>query len=193
MSEDVMGEFFIGCNYKPLGDIRPLLPQLLEKEEWLGRRAINNNPIIDRIYCTVDGIRVCLHMMYPCATYETMWHSHGWPSHIELVSGKQQVGFALDDKEYHKKGITIVPTPTAGINCPDIDEVMILSRRQGYSMPVNKAWHYVRPLEGPSFSIMVNGPLVDTNRTAGGNRNCMSKEEVDTYKFIWKSLLREPS
>jgi hypothetical protein len=190
MSEDVMSEFFIGCNYKPLGDIRPLLPQLLEKEEWFGRRAINNNPIIDRIYCTVDGIRVCLHMMYPCETDETMWHSHGWESYIELVGGEQQVGFALDKMDHHKRGITIVPTSVAGVDSPWVQEAITLESGQSYSMPVNAGWHYVRPIKGPSFSIMVNGPLIDTNRTAGGNRNCMSKEEVDTYKWIWKSLLR---
>jgi len=184
-----MSVLFKDYNYKPLGEIRPLLPGLLEKAEWKGRRAINNNPIIDRIYTIVDGIRVCLHIMYPCDTHETMWHSHGWPSYLELVHGQQQVGCGLDREGYNERGITIVPTGAAGIDCPEIEDVMYLERGSSYSMPVNEAWHYVRPFAGPSFSIMVNGPLLDTNRTAAGNRNCMTAEEVETYKHIWKSLL----
>jgi hypothetical protein len=126
-----------------LHEVGKSLPFLLQNNEWQGLFIDYHPPVVERLWLQHGAMRVCLHRIHTCRSDEALFHPHPWPSAVLLVSGRyeQCVGY----------GDPSGPAP------PKIGP-QILVAGSAYEMSDPNEWHYVRPIDRPSLSLMVMGP-----------------------------------
>ena len=114
------------------------------KSEWKSVHVTYHAPRVERLWIQHGDLRVFLHRIHPCDDSSELYHPHPWPSAVRVVSGKYE----------HKIG-TKNEVLTRGILGASF------GRLEGseYEMVNPNACHSVRPLGGPSDSIMIAGPL----------------------------------
>lgn len=133
-----------------LESVAQSLPSLLrDREGWNSLKVDYNHPHVDRLWRQVDGEhRVLLHKIYPCETEQSLLHPHPWPSVIRIIgssalqTGHYEVGFGWGD-------------PTG--DPPPIAAKVTMQRDGCYEMTDPRAWHYVRPIDKPVYSLMIIG------------------------------------
>lgn len=129
-----------------LGRAEAAVPALLEADadSWHTLDVDYEPPRVERLWRDFEkDYRIYLHRIHPCD--KALFHPHPWASAIKVLSGKyvMGVGYTLDN---------VPPTEAATI---------VLAAGSYYEMIDPDGWHYVRPIGGPSLSIMVTGPKWD--------------------------------
>jgi hypothetical protein len=118
------------------------LPGLLaDAESWHSLLIDYHPPVVERVWRPWRDLRLSLHRIHPCGPGEALLHPHPWPSAVWIVSGKYEMGV----------------TYGTGSSPPPLGARIVLGPGARYEMTEPDAWHYVRPLETPSLSIMVTG------------------------------------
>lgn len=102
-----------------------------------------HKPYVSRIWFQHGEYRVYLHKIESCDTVEVLYHPHPWESAIRIVEGRYEMGIGHSKDDF----------------APRTDCKLILPAGTCYEMVEPDAWHYVKPLDGPSYSIMVTGKL----------------------------------
>ncbi|TSC83275.1 MAG: Uncharacterized protein G01um101419_105 [Parcubacteria group bacterium Gr01-1014_19] len=121
------------------------LPKLLndesDEEGWESVFVNYHPPFVERVFGYWAGFRVSLHKIHPCAPEEALFHPHPWPSAMRILSGQYEmaVGYGAGD------------TP------PPVAAKLVLPAGTTYEMINRDAWHYVRPLDKPAFSLLITG------------------------------------
>jgi len=115
------------------------LPALLSDPEtpWVGLAVRYEKPYVDRLWVQWGEYRLNLHRIFPCDV--PLYHPHPWPSAVEIFDGRYEMGLGADHPE------------TALIS------TVVLGPGSRYEMANPRGWHYVKPLGGPSMSVMVTG------------------------------------
>lgn len=134
--------------------IQDRLPGLLRPENrhlWGSVHVTYHPPRVERLWVQVDDHRLFLHRIYPCAEGDALFHPHPWPSAVHVVSGCYEHRIGLRAHTADEKKLPVTVELTRGV----------LRAGSSYEMTNREAWHSVRPLEGPSDSIMLVGPLYD--------------------------------
>ena len=127
------------------------IPGLLDDPDGWNTLFIDYEPpIVERLWREFEtDYRVYLHRIYPCET--ALYHPHPWPSAVKIMTGPYEMGIGYeyltrrDPSDYE----------------PPITATVILTKGSSYEMTDKNAWHYVKPLGGTSYSIMVTGPKWD--------------------------------
>lgn len=97
-------------------------------------------PRVERAWRDLDnGLRLYLHRIHPCE--RALYHPHPWPSSVKILSGSYEMGIGY--------GHGVDPPPRAA--------TVILGAGASYEMLDPDGWHYVRPIGGPSLSVMITG------------------------------------
>jgi len=126
-----------------LARVESELPRLLLDEAgWSGLYIDYHPPTVERLWRNWgDEYRISLHRIHPCGPGQALFHAHPWPSAMRILAGEYEmaVGFGPGESE------------------PPVAALMIASGDFRYEMTDPDAWHYVRPLGGPSWSVMVTG------------------------------------
>jgi hypothetical protein len=134
-----------GFLLKVLDHIESRLPKLLESDdEWQTLDVNYEPPRVERLWMQYDAdYRLYLHRIHPCE--KALFHPHPWPSAIKIVSGvyEMAVGYGIGKKD---------PPEAARLR---------LTSGASYEMVDQNGWHYVRPIGGPSLSVMVTGNPFD--------------------------------
>jgi hypothetical protein len=118
------------------------LPQLLRDEAgWTGLFIDYHPPTVERLWRRWGEYRLSLHRIHRCGPGEALFHPHPWPSAMRILAGAYEmaVGFG------------------PGMEEPPVAALMVARGEFRYEMTHPDAWHYVRPLGGPSLSVMVTG------------------------------------
>ncbi len=125
------------------------LPLLLQGAwRWKSMLVTYEHPHVERIYSDIDvgagPMRVMLHKVLEVPEGATpLWHPHPWPSAVRVLEAGRGRVYEMD----------IGRGPSN-----DFAAVMRSSGELRYAMVDPAAWHYVRPIGGPSYSVMVVGP-----------------------------------
>lgn len=82
--------------------------------------------------------------MKPC-----LFHKHRWPAAFKMIQGSYEMGVAYSENKI---------TSDEAYNLPEISK-FILTSGSYYEMINTHTLHYVRPLDGPSISLMITGTL----------------------------------
>lgn len=130
--------------YDVLAEAMARMPEWLRDEEgWNSLKVDYNHPHVDRLWRQFGENRVLLHRIYPCETEQALLHPHPWPSAVNVYPGSSQyeTGIGYGD-----------PTGEA----PPLAAKFILSAGS-YELTDQNAWHYVRPIDRPIFTMMVIG------------------------------------
>lgn len=125
-----------------LFQVERVLPQWLQDESsWHSLLVDYHPPTVERLWRGWNAYRIFLHRIYPCERGQALFHPHPWPSAMHVLEGvyEMAVGFG------------------AGIETPPIAALMVARGDFRYEMTHPDSWHYVRPLEQPSLSVMVTG------------------------------------
>lgn len=124
-----------------LFDIEKVLPKLLEQDIWNSVYVDYHKPYVKRLWTNFDIYRIYLHEIFPCHREESLLHPHPWPSAMKVIQGTYEMGVGYSETELE----------------PVIASTLILPVNAYYEMIEPHAWHYVRPLNESSFSLMVTG------------------------------------
>lgn len=123
-------------------NIEKQLPQLLEnKDNWHSVYVDYHKPFVKRLWKQEGDFRIYLHQIFPCEKEESLLHPHPWPSAMKVISGFYEMGVGYSDTNKE----------------PIIASTLILPKNSYYEMVDVNSWHYVRPLDKPSFSLMITG------------------------------------
>lgn len=124
----------------------------LPASEWESLDVDYEPPRVERLWRTHGEYRVSLHRIHPCK--KALCHPHPWPSVIWITSGLCEMAVGYDDPE----GLGQTPEGTPeGFRVAEVARVR-LAAGSSYEMPDPRAWHYVKPLGGPTTSVMLSWP-----------------------------------
>jgi hypothetical protein len=125
-----------------LKELEARLPELLAQPGiWNSLLIDYYPPKVERLWTQLGEQRLMLHVIHPCAQDEALWHPHPWPSAIKILSGRYEMGCGYG----------------RGIKTPPTSHTLILAAGSSYEMLHRDGWHYVRPLDAPSHSLMLIG------------------------------------
>ncbi len=118
------------------------LPHLLsEKHAWNSLYIDYHAPTVERLWRAWHEYRIALHRIHPCARCDALFHPHPWPSAMRVLVGEYEMAIGYG----------------AGEQPPPIAALMIARGDFRYEMTDANAWHYVRPIDNPTMSLMVMG------------------------------------
>jgi hypothetical protein len=123
-------------------------------------------PFVKRVWFQYGEYRVYLHLIEPCNDdLDVLYHPHPWKSAIRIVEGKYKMGIGHSETN----------------EIPKTDCTLILPKGSCHEMVEKDAWHYVRPIDGPSYSLMVTGELNNREMPLESSKSFreLTKEEVD--------------
>lgn len=99
-------------------------------------------PFVSRIWFQFHEYRVYLHKIAPCnESKEALYHPHPWQSAIKILWGKYEMGIGHSQTN----------------EVPKTDCKLILPAGTVYEMTEEDGWHYVCPVGGPVYSLMITG------------------------------------
>lgn len=125
-----------------LHDVERALPALLaDHHRWKSVLVDYHAPIVERVWCEWSGYRISLHRIHPCKKGEALFHPHPWPSAMKVLSGDYEMAIGYG----------------AGEVSPPVAAKIILGAGSEYEMTDLNGWHYVRPLNVPTMSLIVTG------------------------------------
>lgn len=154
---------------KVLHEALRVLPELLAHAQWQSLDVTYHEPHVERLWIQWGRYRILLHRIWPCSS-DPLYHPHRWPSAILIVNGQYEMRVGT---EGHEAANLVLPAGSI------------------YEMLDPYAWHAVRPIGGPSDSIMVidqpyalpQAPLV-VPRTKQGP---LSVERATTLLAEWSN------
>ena len=125
-----------------LARLEQSLPVMLQDGSiWESLYVDYHPPTVERLWTSWGEYRVFLHRIHPCAREQALFHPHPWPSAMRVLEGEYEmaVGFG------------------PGMEEPPVAALMVSRGDFRYEMTHPDSWHYVRPLGGPTLSVMVTG------------------------------------
>jgi hypothetical protein len=114
---------------------------LLDGGIWQSLHVDYHPPTVDRLWTRWGEYRLFLHRIHPCAPGEALFHPHPWPSAMRVLDGEYEMAVGFGQ----------------GMAEPPFAARMVARGDFRYEMTHPDAWHYVRPIGGPTLSIMVTG------------------------------------
>ena len=120
---------------------------LLADDGWNTLDVNYEPPRVERLWKDFEDGRLYLHRIYPCE--KALYHPHPWPSAVKIVTGSYEMAVGYQ---------TRVPTGGSQPEPPPFASLQVLTKGSTYEMIRPDGWHYVKPLGGTSYSIMVTGP-----------------------------------
>lgn len=119
----------------------PLEEMLKDPDRWESLDIDYYPPRVERVWTQHGEDRVLLHRIHPCSYNTALWHPHPWPSAITVMDGQYEMGVSYCDLKPSGEAARIILTPGSS-----------------YEMSEPKGWHFVRPFDGPVYSLMFVGP-----------------------------------
>lgn len=156
-----------------------ILPSLLhQKNLWQGLYVDYHHPYVERLWTQWGENRISLHKIYPCERAAALFHPHPWPQAAKILRGGYEMGIGYS--QAHK-------------NEPPLATRLFINEGSSYEMIDPNSWHYVRPIDEPSFSLMVTGKPWQSNETIGEKLNLRSlaSEEKEGLFSVFKEFYQK--
>ena len=122
-----------------------LYPMLQDADLWESLDINYHPPFVERLWLEMHlddkPLRVNLHRIHPCRVEDALFHPHPWPSAMHIYQGEYEMGIGVGEQ---------VPAPLEAMK-------MVGQAGTSYSMTHPDAWHYVRALGSPVYTLMITG------------------------------------
>ena len=122
-----------------------MFPELLDDiTGWNSLYVDYDKPYVERLWRQLfKEHRLYLHIAHPCKKGESFFHNHAGPSAMLVISGQYEmmIGRGVEGRK------------------PETVSTVIIGPNQGYEMLDRDDWHSIRPIDGPTMSLMLCGPL----------------------------------
>ena len=162
------------------------LPRLLVDGEWRSVHVTYHPPRVERLWVQHGECRLFLHRIYPCKEGEALFHPHPWPSAVRIVDGgAYEMGISGEylSEDYEHPGM--------GPAWTSQHAKVVLHPGCEYEMTERHGWHYVRPIDRVSDSIMITGPLyeprVQMPSPPAKKQEALSPERLEELFAVWKA------
>jgi len=126
-----------------------LLELLVQPDKWNSLLINYFPPIVERCWIQIGNYRLMLHFIHECKSEEALFHTHRYPSAMHILTGKYEMGLGFG----------------AGDTPPEKMATIVFDNGGYYDMTHIDGWHYVRPIGGPSATVMLTGKLWDREET----------------------------
>lgn len=165
-----------------LTDIRDnILPDLLrDGGAWNSLDITYEKPFVHRLWRQYGDNRILLHEIQPCSQEEAFVHPHQSASavHVDVRPGVS-----------YEMGVGYGPGPK-----PPMATTMIVKGPASfaYEMLEPFAWHYVRPIDGPTLSLMITakpwGMAIPTRKIPlmGPLSSEVKISLLDKFRFLYR-------
>jgi hypothetical protein len=133
---------------------RQMVELIEEDEAWRTLDVTYHPPHVERVWRQWGDYRISLHRIYPCSREEALFHRHPWPSALYIADGAYEMAVG---ESFH---LRLKPEMRLKLYEPTIENPsvrLILPAGSYYEMLNPDGYHYVRPLERPVMSVMLNG------------------------------------
>jgi hypothetical protein len=136
-----------------LKDAEHALTHYLEPDhEWNSLLVNYHKPHVWRLWTQMTSeYRILLHKIHLCKEGEALLHPHPWPAAMKI--------FVPAGTEGYETGVGWDHPEAA--DAPAMPAKFMLQTQSTYEMTDYHAWHYVRPVGGPIYSLMVIGAPYD--------------------------------
>jgi hypothetical protein len=162
---------------KLLAEAESALPDLIRTPSiWRTLDVTYEPPRVERLWTEWGDGRLYLHRIHPCE--KALFHPHPWPSAIKILSGSYEMAVG-----YQEPGVQ-GDAPVAA--------TLILTAGACYEMVSEAGWHYVRPLGGPSLSIMITGKPWSPQYRGKGQNQPLPEEAKQKLLTIFEKLYPLP-
>ncbi|MFL5729590.1 MAG: hypothetical protein ACJ75J_08915 [Cytophagaceae bacterium] len=154
-------------------EIEQKLSELIQGADLKTMYIDYHKPYVKRIWFSYNSYRIYLHKIEPCnESSEALYHPHPWQSAIRILKGRYEMGTGHSDTNV----------------IPATDCKLILPSGTLYEMLEKNSWHYVNPLDGPVYSLMVTGKLNDRPMPVEAKKTFrkLSKEEIEDILHEFK-------
>jgi hypothetical protein len=160
------------------------LPGLLaSREGWNSVHVLYHPPRVERLWIQHGNVRVFLHRIYPCDPGDSLFHPHPWPSAVRIMSGR------------YEHLIASVGNRAQPDHGPVLNRAILVAGAE-YQMTHPDAWHSVRPLDGPSDSIMVTGPMYSPPTVMPSppteKQGPLTQERFEALLEMWRDRIDNP-
>ncbi len=158
-----------------LAETLPKLPTLLMEEgRWRSMDIRYHQPHVERLWREDPPFRVSLHCIHPCERGQALFHPHPWPSAVLLLDGGYEMTVGYGDGE----------------NPPPVAARLVLRANTFYTMDDPNGWHSVRPLDRPTYTMMVTGrPWGRKGLRPEKPQQELSRQRFDELKATFLSLV----
>lgn len=120
-----------------------VLIELLQKpSEWKTLLIDYYPPIVERCWAQIGNYRIMLHFIHKCEAKDALFHPHPWPSAMHVITGKYEMGLGFGPGLVEPEKMCTILLENGGAY---------------YDMTHIDGWHYVRPVEGVSATVMLVG------------------------------------
>jgi len=132
---------------KKLNDACYNLKPMLDNCRWNGIIIDSEPPTITRIWTAYDGMKICLHKIYPSlnGVDEPFLHPHPWPCATKILKGTYEM----------KMGCSTTLSPPSKLM------PLVISVGSSYEMSHEDMWHSINPIDDIVYSIMLIGKKWD--------------------------------
>ena len=146
-----------------------------EEKHWNSLFVDYHPPFVERLWTQSSDCRIYLHRIHPCEPGEALFHTHPWPSAMRVLEGSYElaVGYGAGEKE------------------PPVAARMILGPGSEYEMTDPNGWHFVRPIEKPTMSLMVAGRPWDRSSPKSDKplKSLPLERQQEIFQFFRKHYL----
>ena len=115
---------------------------LTKNHSWNSLWVNYHKPYVERLWVQWGEFRISLHKIYPCKKDEELFHPHPWPMASYILKGEYEMGVGYSQNSEIE---------------PLLATRLIISDGSSYEITNPNCWHYVRPINDPSYSLMVTG------------------------------------
>jgi hypothetical protein len=144
----VMKNYENGFMLMKLHEVEEELPEMLRDiSSWNSLLVDYDLPVVERLWKQWGDFRIYLHRIHPCEPSKSLFHTHTWPAGVRILEGTYEMGVGYG----------------VGDSIPPVAARMIMGGHSEYEMIDPDGWHYVRPIGGPTVSLMITGKPWDRN------------------------------
>ena len=183
-----------------LHEAEDALPDLLREgvDAWRSLDIDYEPPRVERLWRPWGEFRISLHRIHPCET--ALMHPHPWPSAVRVITGRYEMGIGFSEADWHKAGRNFEGFGYEGPRGPLEVARVVLGPGAQYEMTNHWGFHYVKPLEESSLSLMVTarpwkqqvfdhskfGKAADLKEMGPGAKDLLHKRFTAEYHY-WRS------
>lgn len=152
-----------------------LMDLLADPSVWTSLDIDYHPPVVKRLFTTIGNSRLYLHEIKPCDTKDALTHPHPWESAMHVLPFGEGI---------YEHGIGTK------------DEILCTQQVHGemyYEMMSKDAYHYVRPIDEPVFTLMLAGPPKwnENSHKADKELTTLSDDEIrrvlDVFQYSFKA------
>lgn len=155
-----------------LAQVENDLPTLLQDETlWRSLFVDYHPPFVERLWTHWNDYRVFLHRIHPCERGQALFHPHPWPSAMRVLEGEYEMALGFGP----------------GMDEPPVASLMISRGDFRYEMTHPDSWHYVRPIDTPTLSVMVTGkPWERDSHKSSKTLHPLEQEQADELLRLFR-------